>query len=302
MNVKLWMESVHFASLAVSLTTLTFMWRRHMLSAFRFLASYIAVHALTLIVAIAVLFFRKELGMTKQLAYEVYVWCFWPGFVLQLVCLMGVVFDVYALALRPFEPLRKLGMIVFRWAAGISVVVAVAIVVGPHMLTGNVGVAIVAQLQKAACILTLCMLVFVCFALRPLGVSFRSRMFGAALGLGVISCVDLVLSAWFQTDATHTLYSSVFVYSGLGALAGQLIWLTYAILPEPAQNWVLLPTTSPYFFWNRISEVLGDSPGFVAVSGVRPEHFAASELESIAAPVTVQPEVSVPLRPLAVNR
>lgn len=42
---------------------------------------------------------------------------------------------------------------------------------------------------------------------------------------------------------------------------------------------ILLPTTSPFFTWNRISEALGDEPGFVAVAGFKPQMLAAAEMK-----------------------
>ncbi len=46
---------------------------------------------------------------------------------------------------------------------------------------------------------------------------------------------------------------------------------------------ILLPTTSPFFLWNRISEILGDAPGQVAVAGFKPEMLAPAELEMLTA-------------------
>ena len=65
-----------------------------------------------------------------------------------------------------------------------------------------------------------------------------------------------------------------------------MVWTVYFYLPEPKRRMVLLPTTSPYFFWNRISEALGDAPGFVAVNGVTPDIFAPGELEALEAAST----------------
>ena len=45
-------------------------------------------------------------------------------------------------------------------------------------------VAVVSQLQRTQSILTLCLLLFVCFAIRPMGLSYSSRIFGVSLGLG----------------------------------------------------------------------------------------------------------------------
>ena len=44
--------------------------------------------------------------------------------------------------------------------------------------------AFVSQMQRTQSILILCLLLFVCFAIRPMGLSYRSRIFGVSLGLG----------------------------------------------------------------------------------------------------------------------
>jgi hypothetical protein len=61
--------------------------------------------------------------------------------------------------------------------------------------------------------------------------------------------------------------------------SGQLTLL----MPEPKRGMVLLPTTSPYFLWNRISEALGDNPGQVAVAGFKPEMLHPTELMVLTA-------------------
>jgi hypothetical protein len=110
-----------------------------------------------------------------------------------------------------------------------------------------------------------------------MGLSYRSRIFGVSLGLGIMSTNDLVQSAWLTLNPDmSTAYNHV-----LGIVSCLVVgtWATYFALPEPKRRIVVLPTTSPYLRWNQISEALGDDPGYVAVGGVPPEVFAPAELE-----------------------
>src|SRR5208283_639677 len=86
--------------------------------------------------------------------------------------------------------------LVFRWAASISVVVALGSAFAPDMTRTKYLVVAISQLQRTQSILTLCLLVFVCFAIRPMGLDYGSRIFGVSLGLGVMATTDLVQSAW----------------------------------------------------------------------------------------------------------
>jgi hypothetical protein len=127
---------------------------------------------------------------------------------------------------------------------------------------------------------------FVCFAIRPLGLTFRSRIFGVALGLGVTTTAFLIQAAWLATVGAQSLYSPIYIVGTLGTLISGCVWGAYFVLPEPERKMILLPTTSPFFTWNRISEALGDEPGYVAVGGIKPQMLAAAELKVLSSGAT----------------
>jgi hypothetical protein len=117
----------------------------------------------------------------------------------------------------------------------------------------------------------------VCFAIRPMGLSFRSRIFGISFGLGFLATINLVNSAWISHNST--MYSLFSVVNGLAVGLTLLTWSAYFAFPEPKRRIIVLPTTSPFLRWNQISMALGDDPGYVAVGGIPPELFAPAELE-----------------------
>jgi hypothetical protein len=138
-------------------------------------------------------------------------------------------------------------------------------------------VAALSQLQRTQSILTLCLLLFVCFAIRPMGLNYGSRIFGVSLGLGFMATNNLVQSAWLAP--THKMNQTSSLINGVVICATLMIWTAYFALPEPKRRIIVLPTTSPFLRWNQISLALGDDPGFVAVGGIPPELFAPAELE-----------------------
>jgi hypothetical protein len=138
-------------------------------------------------------------------------------------------------------------------------------------------VAAISQLQRTQSILTLCLLLFVCFAIRPMGLSYKSRLFGVSLGLGFMATNDLVQSAWLVFNPGMQTARNL-VNGGIICVTLAL-WTAYFALPEPKRRIIVLPTTSPFLRWNQISQALGDNPGFVAIGGVPPELFAPAELE-----------------------
>jgi hypothetical protein len=216
-------------------------------------------------------------GIERHLDYQIYFYVYWTSYALEAIFSLLVIYGIFKLAMAPLKGLQTLGMLVFRWVAAISVAVAIGVAINPHLSGIKFMVAMVTQLQQTSSILTLCLLLFVCFAIRPMGLSFRSRIFGVSLGLGVLATINLVNSAWIAHYAS--MYSLFSVINGLAVGLTLLTWSAYFAFPEPKRRIIVLPTTSPFLRWNQISLALGDDPGFVAVGGIPPELFAPAELE-----------------------
>lgn len=215
--------------------------------------------------------------LQRAAVYYPYFYVYWISFAVESILTLIVVYSVFKLAMAPLKGLQTLGMLVFKWAAGISVAVALGSAFTPNMKGSEYLIAAISQLQRTQSILTLCLLLFVCFAIRPMGLSYTSRIFGVSLGLGIMAANDLVQSAWltFHPDM-QTSYNAI---NGVVICLILATWTAYFALPEPKRRIIVLPTTSPFLRWNQISQALGDSPGFVAVGGVPPELFAPAELE-----------------------
>jgi hypothetical protein len=218
-------------------------------------------------------------GLTKHQAYSIYFYSYWPSCAAESIMALIVVYSVFRLAMAPLKGLQTLGTLVFKWAAGISVAVALGSALTPDVKTGTAYLmSAISQLQRTEGILTLCLLLFVCFAIRPMGLSYSSRIFGVALGFGILSTNDLVQSAWLVI-VNPIMYNTYNLINGVVICTVLATWFAYFAIPEPKRRLIVLPTTSPFLRWNQISQALGDDPGFVAVGGVPPDLFAPAELE-----------------------
>lgn len=207
-------------------------------------------------------------------AYHTIFFVYWASFAVESVLALTVIYCLFRLAMAPLRGLQTLGMLVFRWAGAISIAVALGSAFTPHQSGVKYLMAAISDLQRTQSILTLCLLLFVCFAIRPMGLSFRSRIFGVSLGLGLMATNDLVQAAWLANNPQMGTISDMI--NGIACCSALFIWVAYFALPEPERRMIVLPTTSPLLRWNQISQVLGDDPGHVALSGVS---FAPSEME-----------------------
>jgi hypothetical protein len=216
-------------------------------------------------------------GIERHVAYRLYFYFYWASFAAESIVGLLLIYGIFNLAMAPLGGLKKLGTLVFRWAASISLAIALGSAMIPHVDTKAFIVLFVTQLQRTQSILTLSLLLFVCFAIRPLGLTYSSRIFGVSLGLGILATCNLVASAWMAHF--KNIYSDINTIQGVVTCGVLLLWTSYFALPEPKRRIIVLPTTSPFLRWNQISEILGDAPGFVAIAGIPPELFAPAELE-----------------------
>jgi hypothetical protein len=244
---------------------------------FLYLVALMAVRLACSVSGQTLFFARQHFGLERHLAYRIYFYLYWSCYAVEAILSLLVIYSIFKLAMAPLKGLQTLGMLVFRWVGAISAAVAIGVAVTPHMSGAIFMVRMITQLQQTSSILTLCLLLFVCFAVRPMGLSYRSRIFGVSFGLGVLATVSLVNSAWLAHFSN--MYSSYSVVNGIAVGLTLLTWSAYFALPEPKRRIIVLPTTSPFLRWNQISMALGDEPGFVAIGGIPPELFAPAEIE-----------------------
>ena len=252
------------------------MGRSAQIARFKFLVTFLALRVLTDATLLPIIHFGRTY-LSAVTAYKCYFFVYWLSYALQATLGLGIIYSVYRLAMAPLAGLQRLGTLMFRWAACIATAISLALAVGPHPSGQSFIIRAVSQLQQTVSVLTLCMLLFVCLAIRPMGLSQRSRIFGVSLGLGVLACADLLSSAWVALNRPVT--PTIEIANGLAFCCAIAIWIGYFAVPEPKRQLIVLPTTSPFLRWNQISLALGDQPGFVAVGEVGIDMFAPAEVE-----------------------
>ena len=264
---------VEFAS---SIFALAVMQYRRQMGPFKPLALFLLVRVSSVAISLPLISMAGK-QINRNLAYDTYFYVYWFSYAIEAILGFCIIYVIYNLAMAPLKGLQRLGMLMFRWAAGIAVAIATTMALGPHVTSAKFIIRAVTQLQQTQSVLTLCMLLFVCLAIRPMGLSYRSKIFGVSLGLGVAAATDLVVAAWFANY--KSMYSLSSIVSGSAICLTLFIWIGYFAIPEPRRRMIILPTTSPFLRWNQISLALGDEPGYVALGDITPDMFAPAEVE-----------------------
>jgi hypothetical protein len=118
-------------------------------------------------------------------------------------------------------------------------------------------------LMRSVSIVELCLLGFLCLGMNALRLSARDMAFGIALGLGLMSANDFVMSLVISNYTSLTAPWQFVYQSAILATLG--MWVTYCALPEPASQPLMVPANSLIFRWNEIATALGHTGTQVAV-------------------------------------
>ena len=226
------------------------------------------------------LLYLQHLGrsrITPQHAYAVYYITYWVGFAIGAISSIVLTYTILHGAMAPLKGLQELVKIVYFWAAAISVLVALNVAFTPATEAAVLLQYSVVEYQRATSIMAVSLAIFVCIAIRPMGLSLRSRVFGTSLGLVILSVMNTFEGNYLMVR--RRLYGAHSLIPIIVSCVAEITWICYFALPEPKRKFVLLATTSPFHRWNQIAMQFGQSPGYVAIGGVPPEAFANAEIE-----------------------
>jgi hypothetical protein len=215
--------------------------------------------------------------ITARDAYSIYYYTYWTMFACEAICAIILTYTILHGAMAPLQGLQKLVKIVYFWAAAISVMVAITVAFTPQTARNQLLQLTVVEFQRATGIVTVSLAIFVCIAIRPMGLSLKSRVFGTSAGLVIVSVMNTFEANYLLQN--RPLYGAHSLILIVISCIAEITWLYYFLVPEPKRKFVLLSTTSPFHSWNVLAEHFGQSPGFVAIGGIPPEAFADAEIE-----------------------
>jgi hypothetical protein len=198
----------------------------------------------------------------KVACAQAYFIAYWVVYLVSAVLLYFICMEVFRSALSAVPGLLKFGIVIFRWAALVSVIVTISSLSFAHR-----GVTIIPDvalsLMHSVSLLELCLLAFLCLSMNALRLPVRDLAFGLALGLGVMSANDFIFAS-FTSPKTSLTSPLQFVHE-LVILLAFGTWAAYCALPEPARMPVVMPINSTLYRWNEIASALGHTGTQVAV-------------------------------------
>lgn len=153
---------------------------------------------------------------------------------LSIVLGFAVIHEIFINIFRPYHTLRDLGSVLFKWAALVMLLVAMIVSASGQALHQEPLVEATLILERSIRVVQCGLIMFLLLFSKYLGISWRQRSFGIALGFGSYATIDLSLlalhlGAHISQDVANLITMSAYIIS-IG------IWITYAVIKEVSRE------------------------------------------------------------------
>ncbi len=169
-------------------------------------------------------------------SYAGYYYAYYLNVALSVLISFAVLQEIFKDAFRPYENLRDLSVILFRWSALVVFLVAVMWAVNAGHKSANGVFDDVMLLGDRSLRLMQCGLVFFLLLFNTyLGIPQRSLLFGISLGFGFFAAVNMLVTT---AASRHGLVTSLALsrINSLAYLTSVVIWLVYTLVAVPSKS------------------------------------------------------------------
>lgn len=193
-----------------------------------------------------------------------YYFEYWTGSVISIVLSFAVIYELFTQTFEPFDGLRDLGGVLFRWAAVVLVIAATLMTMISSNVHANLEAAIVLAFERSVRVMQCGIVLLMILCAPSVGLTRKHRIFGIATGFGVMAAVDLIAAALVARVGISQLMGRLLTFSHMTSYCFAVgVWTAYLLRPEPARGPVL--QAAPSERWN-----------FALSSAMHPETTAPS--------------------------
>jgi hypothetical protein len=169
-------------------------------------------------------------------SYKIYYYAYWLNLGLSVLLSFAILQEIFKDAFRPYEALRDLGVILFRWSALVVFLVGVMWAINAAHKPEKYAIQEVILLADRSLRLMQCGLVFFLLLFSEyLGIPHRSLLFGISLGFGFFAAVNMLV----VTGASHRGIVKSATLSQINSaayLAAVVIWFGYTLAAAPSRS------------------------------------------------------------------
>ena len=168
-------------------------------------------------------------------SYKLFFYTYWATSALAVVLGFKVIHEIFLDVFRPYHTLRDLGTILFRWAGLVMVMVAGVVAASSTGANEEPLAAGILTLQRSVRVVQVGLVLFLLVFSRYMGISWKQKSFGLALGLGTYAGVELLVVALSGAVTTEQSQAFSAIVNMAAYNLANLIWIGYALAPDPVR-------------------------------------------------------------------
>jgi hypothetical protein len=191
-----------------------------------------------------------------------YYYTYWTFTAISILISFGVIQEVFFNAFKPYEALRDLSTMLFRWSAAVLVLVSgVAVIISSEQSMGE-ATTWITGVGRSVRLMQCGMVIFLILFTKYLGISPRHFLFGVAAGYGFYASVNMTTIMILSRFSLFT-ELTLSVINSLSYNIAAAIWLAYVLAPQADRRKVeIVPQSDKWNF--ALAGVLNDgSDGFL---------------------------------------
>ncbi|MCU1297285.1 MAG: hypothetical protein JWO91_1563 [Acidobacteriaceae bacterium] len=194
-------------------------------------------YALAEIAGFAILF-----PIHKWCGYAAYFYTYWLCAAVTLAIGFKVIHEVFLDIFRPYHTLKDLGTVMFKWA-GLVMLMAAGVIAAasPASDQGPVVQAII-TMERCVRVIQCGLILFLIVFSKYLGVSWKQRSFGIAMGFGGSAIVEQIGVALRASSYLSEPSLNVLIMSSYNIAI--LLWFAYIFVEQPARSAIVAPLAS----------------------------------------------------------
>jgi hypothetical protein len=235
-----WTEyALWFLGTALQVAVAFFMHKKGYRREYPFFFSYVIFQA----ISVSALF-----AIWVTAGYTTYYYAYWTSSAVGVLLSFMVMYEIFTDAFRPYEALRDLGAMLFRWSGLILLLLAILSSSIAKQTDTDIAYDALMTVERSVLMMQCGLVLFLMLFSRYLGITKRHYPFGIALGFGVNASIDLIIFT-IRTHFGFTAVTALRTISASGAMLSIVVWLVYTVIKAPERRKVeLIPQSER---WNQ---------------------------------------------------
>jgi len=205
--------------------------------------------------------FQILLSITLVFFYRLgqldYFFAYWAGAAMSAFLGFAVIYECFGEAMKPYDTIRDLGRLLFRWTAIVMVLVGVVFALStPGGTESTVLVRNILILERGIRIMQCGMLLLLYLFSHHVGITWRNQLFGVVFGFGLYASSNLLMYS-LRSRLGEDWNTTASVMNSLCYLLTVGIWSGYMLAPAAERNRVRSDAPLILERWNTELAAIG---------------------------------------------